>query len=168
MKAIEILLAAASEDGYLFDTVKTNFAAVSLVTALEVYSKKRLRELDGEGYELDFDRLSNKTNQKFTKERIFAPTANYFQSLDDKKRIWLHLVNIDLSTIHENAWQTFRSTLFPHRHAVVHADPFRATLNIAKGGHPKFITKEFDGFKKLAGEFVTKLHKKTISLPGRG
>lgn len=167
IKAIEVLLRATSEEGYLFDVVKANYAAVSLVTGIEAYNKRRLQELEREGYALDFDLLAENSGGKYTKLKIFAPTANYFQSLSDMKDIWKHLTGLSIAEIHPEAWQKFRTMLFSHRHVVVHAHSFRSELPNTRDRKMRFITNEIEDFKSVSEEFIERLHAKTKTLPPR-
>jgi len=167
IKAIEVLMKATSEEGYLFDVVQANFAAVALVTGIETYNKRRLQELESEGYALDFDLLEAVSDGRFTKLKIFAPTANYFQSLDHMKEIWKHLTGLTVAEIHPEAWHKFKAMLFKHRHVVVHAHSFRADLPMENDRKIRFITNQIEDFKRVSEEFITRLHEKTLTLPRR-
>ncbi len=167
IKAIEVLLRATSEEGYLFDVVQANFAAVALVTGIETYNKRRLQELESEGYLLNFDLLEEISDGRLTKLRIFAPTSNYFQSLDHMKEIWKHLTGLTVSEIHPEAWHKFKAMLYKHRHVVVHAHSFRAEIPMKNSRRVLFVTNEIEDLKRVSQEFIAHLHQKTLTLPTR-
>lgn len=162
LQATDVLMRATSVDGYMFEVVKSNFIVVNLVTGVETYCKRRLQELESEGIQLDYANLENK--MRLTKVQIFAETSNYFQNLEDMKKIWKHLVDIKVYEISPVAWQSFKEKLYPHRHVVVHAHSLRAVIKTSDNSRLIFITSELIGLKDNCVGFIEKLHAKTLEL----
>ena len=162
LQAVDVLMRATSVDGHIFEVVKSNFIVVNLVTGIETYCKRRLQELESEGIPLDYTNLEEQTGLK--KEQIFAETTNHFQKLDTMKKIWTHLLRINIYEINPVAWESFKVELFPHRHVVVHAHSLRSEMNISDKKELLFITNELSRLKNNCEEFIKNLHSETLKL----
>lgn len=164
-KAVEILLSGESKEGFIFETVRTNLIIVIMVTGFEAYCKTRLQEIEEEGINPDFEKISKKLY--LSKEEIFKPQANYFQNIEGSCReIYSYGVGIKFSILLDSNDSYKLKQLFKFRHRIVHVSPLLTQVNefqVPKEA-PIFSAKIVNESLGLFNEFINNLHKETLKL----
>jgi len=149
-QALEVLRKGTSEEGYIFEVVRSNFCLSALVTGFEVYCKTRFLELEKEGIEAKIEDLLNVILSKNEKEGnysevlrndaisqnitfldLLAAQKINFQSFKECKRAYNKAYGIKFGNIGcENSTLMKINKYLLYRHRIVHVSPLLGTLNL--------------------------------------
>ena len=188
--SIEILFKGTSPDGDIFEFICANLAIVILVTGLESYCKRRFLELEEEGIEPNFEKLTRKFIPKIervdltqiiidracangvspTKQLVNEDRIN-FQNYDNCKTAFKKAYGINFGEdlkVSSILIEQLKD-LLSYRHKIVHVSPLKAMPN--SDTKNKGIIRPSKDYAtnamNIIREFIHSLHFATLALHRR-
>lgn len=182
-ESCKVLQRGQSDDGYLFEVIKSNSILTKLVTGFETYCKTRLIEMEHEGITPDLKKLSKKVLMKTEDRDGFLDASKRdaqtrgmsvlelwlieqrrvnFQEFDGAKMAFNRTYSIKFGEIGATGDEIDKiKLLFAHRHRVIHVSPiitFMPNNDPALG--KELLEQAPDRFK----DYMEKLHGATLTI----
>jgi len=174
IRSIELLL----EKGYIEEEFKYNIAITNsiismIISAFEVYNKKRLLEIEGEGNKPNITNWINKLKKYEEPEKyhnlegIIKKKLINVQNFDNCKKAYKQCYNIIFGNFIESQKLEKIKEYIDCRHQIIHVYPSLNYLNMENTPNkPPIISNKETAIliKETFNDFINKLHEQTLLL----